>query len=54
MSKAINNDGYRLEHTMIRFRDLEASFHFYCNTLGMKILRTTDYPDGRYTNAFSG
>ena len=39
MSKEINVDGYRLAHTMIRVRDLEASFNFYCKTLGMKILR---------------
>jgi len=26
MSKEINVDGYRLAHTMIRVRDLEASF----------------------------
>ena len=54
MSKEENRDGYRLAHTMIRVRDLEASFNFYCKTLGMKILRKTDYPDGRFTNAFIG
>ncbi len=54
MSKEINKDGYRLAHTMIRVRDLEASFNFYCKTLGMKILRKTDYPDGRFTNVFIG
>ena len=45
MSKEINLDGYRLAHTMIRVKDLEASFNFYCKTLGMKILRKTDYPE---------
>ena len=57
MSKEVNEtkkDGYRLAHTMIRVRDLETSFNFYCKTLGMKILRKTDYPDGRFTNAFIG
>ena len=54
MSKEINVDGYRLAHTMIRVKDLEASFNFYCKTLGMKVLRKTDYPDGRFTNAFIG
>ena len=54
MSKEINNDGYRLAHTMIRVKNLETSFNFYCKTLGMKILRKTDYPDGRFTNAFIG
>ena len=44
MSKEINLEGYRLAHTMIRVKDLEASFNFYCKTLGMKILRKTDYP----------
>ena len=39
MSKEANKDGYRLAHTMMRVRDLEASFNFYCKTLGMKILR---------------
>ena len=54
MSKEVGKDGYRLAHTMIRVRDLETSFNFYCKTLGMKILRKTDYPDGRFTNAFIG
>ena len=54
MSIEVNRDGYRLAHTMIRVRNLEASFNFYCKTLGMKILRKTDYPDGRFTNAFIG
>ena len=53
MSKNIN-DGYRLAHTMIRVKDLETSFNFYCKTLGMKVLRKTDYPDGKFTNAFIG
>ena len=54
MSKEINLEGYRLAHTMIRVKDLEASFNFYCRTLGMKVLRKTDYPDGKFTNAFIG
>ena len=48
------NDGYRLAHTMIRVKDLENSFNFYCKTLGMKVLRKTDYPEGKFTNAFIG
>ena len=54
MPEESNRDGYRLAHTMMRVRDLEASFNFYCKTLGMKILRKTDYPDGKFTNAFIG
>ena len=46
--------GYRLAHTMIRVRDLDASLDFYCGILGMQVLRRTDYPDGRFTNTFIG
>lgn len=48
------NKGYRLAHTMIRVRDLEASLAFYCGVLGMEVLRRTDYPEGRFTNTFIG
>ena len=42
MSKEINLEGYRLAHTMIRVKNLEASFDFYLKTLGLKILHKTD------------
>ncbi len=45
---------YRLAHTMIRVRDLEAALGFYCGILGMQVLRRTDYPEGRFTNTFVG
>ena len=45
MSEKNKNTEYRLAHTMIRVRDLDASIKFYCGILGMKILRKTDYPD---------
>ena len=54
MSMLIILEGCRLAHTMIRVKDLEASFNFYCKTLGMKVLRKTDYPEGKFTNAFIG
>ena len=54
MSKEVGKDGYRLAHTMIRVRVWKRLLIFYCKTLGMKILRKTDYPDGRFTNAFIG
>ena len=44
----------RLLHTMIRVNDLEESIKFYCNLLGMKLLRKKDFPSGRFTNAFVG
>ena len=39
-------EGFRLAHTMIRVKDLDLSLKFYCEILGMKVLRKTDYPDG--------
>jgi lactoylglutathione lyase len=44
----------RLLHTMIRVGDLEASKKFYCEALGMKVLRESDYPDGKFTLCFIG
>lgn len=44
----------RLLHTMLRVGDLEASLRFYCEVLGMKLLRRQDYPDGKFTLAFVG
>ena len=46
--------GFRLAHTMLRILNLDASLKFYCEILGMKVLRQTDYPDGRFTNTFIG
>ncbi len=45
---------FRLDHTMIRVRDLEKSLDFYCRILGMEVLRNTEYPNGRFTNVFVG
>ncbi|HEX9687285.1 MAG TPA: lactoylglutathione lyase [Burkholderiales bacterium] len=44
----------RILHTMIRVGDLQRSLDFYTQVLGMKLLRKTDYPGGRFTNAFVG
>jgi lactoylglutathione lyase len=44
----------RLLHTMLRVRDLDASLRFYCEALGMKLLRRKDYPGGQFTLAFVG
>ena len=44
----------RLLHTMIRVADLEKSLDFYCNKLGMKLLRQNDFPGGKFTLAFVG
>lgn len=44
----------RLLHTMIRVGDLDRAIGFYTEVLGMKLLRKSDYPGGRFTNAFVG
>jgi lactoylglutathione lyase len=44
----------RMLHTMIRVGDLERSIRFYCEVLGMTLLRRRDYPSGRFTLAFVG
>jgi lactoylglutathione lyase len=44
----------RILHTMLRVGDLEKSLDFYCNILGMKLLRRKDYPGGEFTLAFVG
>lgn len=41
-------------HTMIRVNDLDESLRFYCDALGMKLLRKQDYPGGEFTLAFVG
>ncbi|MBY4678989.1 lactoylglutathione lyase [Marinobacterium arenosum] len=44
----------RILHTMLRVTDLQRSIAFYTDILGMELLRSKDYPDGRFTLAFLG
>jgi lactoylglutathione lyase len=44
----------RLLHTMLRVNNLDESLDFYCNKLGMKLLRKRDFPGGEFTLAFVG
>ncbi len=44
----------RILHTMLRVVDLERSLAFYTGVLGMKMLRRSDYPEGKFTLAFVG
>jgi lactoylglutathione lyase len=39
---------------MLRVGDLQRSVKFYTEVLGMKLLRTTDRPDQKYSLAFVG
>jgi lactoylglutathione lyase len=51
MSAAAN---FRMMHTMIRVKNLDASIKFYTSLLGMELLRRQDFPDGKFTLAFVG
>jgi lactoylglutathione lyase len=44
----------RILHTMLRVGDLQKSIDFYTKVLGMKLLRTTDRPEQKYSLAFVG
>ncbi|MDP3759556.1 MAG: lactoylglutathione lyase [Ramlibacter sp.] len=44
----------RLLHTMLRVGDLQRSIDFYTRVLGMKLLRTTERPEQKYSLAFVG
>ncbi|MEN9473156.1 MAG: Lactoylglutathione lyase [Pseudomonadota bacterium] len=41
-------------HTMLRVGNLQRSIDFYTQVLGMKLLRTSENPEYRYTLAFLG
>ena len=44
----------RILHTMIRVGDLAKSKQFYCEALGMRVLREREYPEGKFTLCFVG
>jgi len=44
----------RILHTMLRVGDLQRSVKFYTEVLGMKLLRTTERPEQKYSLAFVG
>ena len=44
----------RILHTMLRVGDLQRSIDFYTGVLGMRVLRSTDRPEQKYTLAFVG
>ncbi|WP_320426560.1 lactoylglutathione lyase [Roseateles agri] len=39
-------------HTMIRITDIDASLKFFCDALGMKVVRRTDHEAGRFSLIF--
>ena len=39
----------RFLHSMVRVLDLDASLRFYCELLGLRLVRRADYEAGRFT-----
>ncbi|SVD27612.1 uncharacterized protein METZ01_LOCUS380466 [marine metagenome] len=50
----MGNNNFKYLHTMMRVNDLDESINFYSKIFGMKLLRKSDYPDGKFTLAFLG
>lgn len=44
----------RILHTMIRVGNLQRAIEFYTQTMGMKLLRTSENPEYKYSLAFVG
>lgn len=44
----------RILHTMIRVGDLQRAIDFYTKIMGMKLLRTSENPEYKYSLAFVG
>lgn len=42
----------RYLHTMVRVSDVAASLRFYCDALGLEVLRKNDVPSGRFSLYF--
>ena len=45
---------FKYLHTMMRVYDLDKSIDFHTKYLNMKVLRKSDYPNGKFTLVFLG
>lgn len=45
-------DGFRLNHTMLRIKDPEASLSFYTKVFGMQVLRRLDFEEMQFSLYF--
>ena len=39
-------------HTMVRVTDVDASLRFYCDALGLEVIKRNDYPQGKFSLIF--
>jgi len=42
----------RFLHSMIRVRDLDRALHFFCDLLGLQVVRRSEHEGGRFTLVF--
>ncbi|KAJ5583307.1 Glyoxalase I [Penicillium sp. DV-2018c] len=54
LSTTTDPGSYRLNHTMLRVKDAEASLKFYQESMGMKLVRTIENPDNKFNLYFLG
>ncbi|KAJ7501079.1 lactoylglutathione lyase-like protein [Mycena galericulata] len=52
--KQYNPNTYRMNHTMIRVKDIDHSLAFYQQVMGMKIKRVSKHPNGKFNLYFLG
>ncbi len=50
----MQNSAMRILHTMLRVGNLQRSIDFYTQVLGMRLLRTSENPQYKYSLAFLG
>ncbi len=48
----MQNSAMRILHTMLRVGNLQRSIDFYTQVLGMRLLRTSENPQYKYSLAF--
>ncbi len=48
------SSGTRLNHSMLRVKNPQASLRFYTGTLGMRLLRKLDFPEMKFSLYFLG
>jgi len=50
----MDDDKFRMMHTMLRVKNIDRSIDFYTRLLGMKLQRRNEFPEGKFTLAFVG
>jgi lactoylglutathione lyase len=52
LSTTTDTGSYRMNHTMLRVKDAEASLKFYQESMGMTLVRTVENPDNKFNLYF--